>query len=413
MKRGFLAEYFTGVVAKRLRAVEVDPSSSNTPASSQHEFNGTKPLRDLLGIETGESRQFPARFIWMGEATDAVTADGEVTWYDARLNHATRSEYRLYYQTTSVSSEAREGDTLFIGQRPDGSLIIIVAQCGASIEAQLRWLFNIQDSETDGFTTGNVESVSQDDFSVRFILDELGIDIQESEEDVLDHLLVAFDGKIPATSEFSEFARSTITDVSPIDDPDGALTAWLIQEEKLFKRMEYFQVANRIEEGFSKNGETDVEGFLQFSLSVQNRRKSRAGHAFEHHIEAILKAHEVRYVRGETTENRSKPDFLFPGIAEYRDPEYNEAALTMLGAKTTCKDRWRQVLTEAARLEHKHLLTIEPAISVTQTDEMNSHKLQLVVPKSIQSTFQPRQQTWLLDVSEFIALVKNRDRLKI
>jgi len=81
----------------------------------------------------------------------------------------------------------------------------------------------------------------------------------------------------------------------------------------------------------------------------------------------------------------------------------------MLGAKTTCKDRWRQVLTEAARINNKHLMTIEPAISENQTSEMHHHGLQLVVPRSIHKTFQPSQQEWLLDVSEFITLVRQKE----
>ena len=42
----------------------------------------------------------------------------------------------------------------------------------------------------------------------------------------------------------------------------------------------------------------------------------------------------------------------------------------MLAVKSTCKDRWRQILAEADRLPVKHLLTLEPGISVAQTDEM-------------------------------------------
>ena len=42
----------------------------------------------------------------------------------------------------------------------------------------------------------------------------------------------------------------------------------------------------------------------------------------------------------------------------------------MLAAKTSCKDRWRQVLAEADRIRTKHLLTLEPAISKIQTAEM-------------------------------------------
>ena len=108
------------------------------------------------------------------------------------------------------------------------------------------------------------------------------------------------------------------------------------------------------------------------------------------------------------TENRSKPDFIFPGITEYHDNNFNTSLLTMLGAKSTCKDRWRQVLAEADRIEHKHLLTLEAAISVHQTDEMVSKNLQLVVPKSIHKTYTLLQRDWLMDVNGFIDLLNQK-----
>lgn len=48
-------------------------------------------------------------------------------------------------------------------------------------------------------------------------------------------------------------------------------------------------------------------------------------------------------------------------------------ACTMLGVKSTCKDRWRQVLSEAKRIDNKHLATLEPGISENQTAEMQAH----------------------------------------
>lgn len=80
----------------------------------------------------------------------------------------------------------------------------------------------------------------------------------------------------------------------------------------------------------------------------------------------------------------------------------------MLGAKSTCKDRWRQVLAEADRIKGKHLLTLEAAISVHQTDEMASKNLQLVVPKSIHKTYTIQQQEWLMDVNSFIRLLEQK-----
>ncbi|WP_419649887.1 type II restriction endonuclease [Thiolapillus sp.] len=130
-----------------------------------------------------------------------------------------------------------------------------------------------------------------------------------------------------------------------------------------------------LKEGFGD----DVDSFISFSLSVQNRRKSRAGHALENHLEEIFISRQICYQRGATTENRARPDFLFPSGGEYHDPFFDSNLLTMLGAKSTCKDRWRQVLSEAERIPDKHLLTLETAISTAQTDEMRGHRLQLVV----------------------------------
>jgi hypothetical protein len=152
----------------------------------------------------------------------------------------------------------------------------------------------------------------------------------------------------------------------------------------------------------------DVDGFLSFSLSVQNRRKSRVGLALENHLEAVFAAQGIRYQRGAETENRNKPDFLFPGREHYLDQAFPAERLTMLGAKSTLKDRWRQVLSEAQRIGDKHILTLEPGISENQTDEMRAKRLQLVIPRRLHSTFRSGQQAWLMDVAGFMAVVRDR-----
>ncbi len=116
----------------------------------------------------------------------------------------------------------------------------------------------------------------------------------------------------------------------------------------------------------------------------------------------------IGYTREATTEKRNGPDFLFPGEKEYHDPGFSTAMLTMLGAKTSCKDRWRQVLAEAHRIEEKHLVTLQPGISETQTSEMQAERLQLVVPRPIFSLYAPTQQDWLMDVGGFLELVTER-----
>src|SRR3546814_9248793 len=64
-------------------------------------------------------------------------------------------------------------------------------------------------------------------------------------------------------------------------------------------------------------------------------------------MEVVFKTQNIRYKRTATTENKSKPDFLLPGQEEYYDPAFNPLLLTMLAVKSTCKDRWRQVLARS------------------------------------------------------------------
>lgn len=80
----------------------------------------------------------------------------------------------------------------------------------------------------------------------------------------------------------------------------------------------------------------------------------------------------------------------------------------MLASKSTCKDRWRQILNEAARIPHKHLLTLEPSISENQTDEMRAERVQLVLPRGLHATYSTTQQLWLMDLAAFIELVQQR-----
>ena len=405
MKAGYLSQYFTAVAAKRLSQVEADTSKSN-----QHEFNGTNELKRVFGTGTGEKVQFPANFIWLGKEDEAVSSNGFVTWYDARLAHLTRTEYRLYFPTTDVSEKAAAGDMMYIARRTDGSVMIIIASAGSTIENQLSWLFGIPYQISQRFTQNNIEDNAdkQVDFAVRFILEELNIEVEETETDYLDKLLEPFLGVFPKTKEFSKFARDTLKNVDPLLDPDKALMAWIEHEEKLFKRLEYQDVEQQIKRGFVIEGNTDVEGFIKFSLSVHNRRKARAGAALEHHLEEIFRIHKIPYNRLTETENKSKPDFLFPGAKEYHDQSFSASKLIMLGVKTSCKDRWRQVLSEAARIPEKHLFTLESGISENQTAEMQAHGLRLVVPANLHSIYKDSQRPWLMSLNDFIREVTTR-----
>ncbi len=401
MKAGYLSQYFKGIAIKTLSAVEADPYSSN-----QHEFNGVSGLKKIFGKVQGKTK-FNTKFIYLNDYDDdPVTADGFLTWYDARENHPTRSEYRLYFPTTQVSMCSSASDLLVIGLRPDNSVLVIIAEGSSTISSQIRWLFGFGDLTHPGFSIrGELES-EQDKiaFASTIILEQLGINVVSNENTYLDDMVLKFGDRFPTTNEFSQYARSTLTGVEPLDDADAALIAWIEREEILFRTFEKHLVGERLRKGFVD----DVESFISFSLSVQNRRKSRVGYALENHVEEILKAYNIKYDRAKITENKSKPDFIFPSIEKYHDKTFNHLLLTMLGVKSTCKDRWRQVLSEADRIKNKHILTLEAAISENQTSEMKERKLQLVLPKSLQSTYTSNQRQWIIDITDFINIVKER-----
>lgn len=397
MKRGQLADYFEGVGVKRLSAVDAEPKTSN-----QHEVGTTRKMRDdFLG--ENHQQKFKAVYIWLGEDQDGITADEWATHYDARLNKPDRSaEWRLYYPSNPVTEAMKAGDTLFLAKDRSGLLLFIVAPEGSTSEQQLFWLFGLRPEGKSFVSREFTDAEPELDFAARYILDELGVEFEEPQADKLDAIIEKFGTTFPKTAEFSQLARLTLPEVNAQDDPDAALIAWLDHEEALFRRLERRVVAERLEQGFVTTEGTDVDGFISFSLGVQNRRKSRMGHSLENHIAAVLDAHSVSYVRGAVTEHNHKPDFLFPSLEAYQAASEGDPALTMLGAKSTCKDRWRQVLAEAAKIPRKHLLTLEPGITEPQTAQMEASALQLVVPQPIQATYTTAQQGWLWSVSDFI-----------
>lgn len=405
MEAGYLNQYFKAVAVKRLSAVEADAAVSN-----QHEYNGVSMLKKMFG--TSEPKlAIPAHFLYVTDDDDTIGADGELTWYDARANHPTRTEWRLYYPTNAVTEAALSEDSLFICLKADGTVLEIIAKKGSIIENQLFWLFDVKPDDNSNQFVARTDMTTQPSdrvaFTARMILYSIGVEVRDDTEDYTDILVAKFGNAFPSTREFSSFARSTV-EADPIHDPDGTLLKWFDMEEKMFKCMERYLIQERLMSGFQNDNTVDVDAFIQFSLSVNNRRKSRAGLSFENHLEALFTEHKIRYSHTPTTENKSKPDFIFPSIDMYRDEKYPAEQLTMLGAKTTAKDRWRQVLEEADRIERKHLITLEGAISENQTNEMISRKLQLVVPKEIHSTYSEKQQSWLYSVEDFLAVVKER-----
>lgn len=152
----------------------------------------------------------------------------------------------------------------------------------------------------------------------------------------------------------------------------------------------------------------NIDTFVRTANEVLNRRKSRAGKSLEHHLADIFTQNNLVYEEQAVTEDNKKPDFLFPNAECYHNLHFPSDDLIVLGAKTTCKDRWRQVLTEADRVDVKFLFTLQQGISKNQLKEMHDSRLTLVVPHKYLDSFPKEYQQEISDLAGFIRMVRQK-----
>lgn len=185
--------------------------------------------------------------------------------------------------------------------------------------------------------------------------------------------------------------------------PDDILLNWVDTEYRLFKFMEEKVYDSVLSKPFKS-----IETFVQMANEVLNRRKSRAGKSLEHHLADIFVNNDLVFEEQAITEDKKKPDFLFPNAESYHNLFFPADDLVVLGAKTTCKDRWRQVLNEANRVSVKYLFTLQQGISKNQLKEMHDSHLTLVVPQRYIDSFPKEYQAEISNLTDFIDLVKRK-----
>lgn len=219
-------------------------------------------------------------------------------------------------------------------------------------------------------------------------------------------ILVQYD-QFPATNMMAQYARECYMRAHHINDeflqnnPDTSLLAWINTEYDLFKAFENKLYSPEISRGFG-----NVEALITYSNQILNRRKSRAGKSLEHHLSGIFTANHLRFETQVITEEHKKPDFIFPDGESYHNFEFPADDLIFLGAKTTCKDRWRQILNEADRIPVKHLFTLQQGISKNQLTEMYRENVRLVVPEPYKTSFDPTFRDRILTLKQFTDTVR-------
>jgi hypothetical protein len=202
------------------------------------------------------------------------------------------------------------------------------------------------------------------------------------------------------SAKAEEVAKAVFGDKS-IDDPDWQLTTFVDVEYRIFKAIESKLYLPKVTGGF-----TDMNDFLALSNSIMNRRKSRAGKSLEHHLASLFIENGLKFTAQPTTEDHNTPDFIFPSELAYHDTLFPSDKLIFLGAKTTCKDRWRQITKEADRIETKYLCTLQQGISEKQMEQMDGCKVKLVVPKQYISMYPNGYRGQILSVKNFIGFAK-------
>lgn len=184
--------------------------------------------------------------------------------------------------------------------------------------------------------------------------------------------------------------------------PDPRLVQRRECEHQLFESVEAEFWAPVVDAGFGSLGD-----MVEVAMTIIQRRRARSGRSLELHVERILT--EEGFARGVSfdvqprTELRKKPDFLFPSAAAYHADPPERDQLRMLAVKTTLKERWRQVLTEADQIANKHLLTLDVDVTEGQFAEMTAANLTLVVPTPLHRHYPASVRPHLRNLESFIA----------
>lgn len=328
--------------------------------------------------EKGRVDKWPVAITW----PDGLVTDSVVTWYGKE----TRAEYRL----------TRFGRGFpWLTHDLVGALFVLIPKSPSEFYA---YVFDRDEEIEDVQAALNVSVVGA--WAV------YGAEEPEETEDAcFARVFRVFADTVetfPRTKAISEKARETVLAcVAGISGrvTDVQLLEFVRAELRLFKMIERKFYGAEVQRLFR-----DIDDFIATALKLLNARKSRAGRALENHVEYLLREAGLPFeVR--VTVDGTRPDILMPGRQAYEDAlkgKYPVQKLIMVGVKTTCKDRWRQVLNEARLIPTKHILTLQEGISPRQLDEMHTSHVVLVVPEPLHHKYPSKRTITLLGFDGFI-----------
>ena len=285
-----------------------------------------------------------------------------------------------------------------------GTLFVLTRQTNVNYSAY----FLESDEEIERF----LDTFGISPIETNSLIDAHEISTEIQEKMAIQEFIGGLDVDFPASNVMSAAARTIEEKIYGhseyiLSNPDEKIISWTNMEYILFRSLEYAKYGEIITKGFQS-----VDEFVRVANVVLNRRKSRAGKSLEHHLSAIFDGNGLEYSSQAVTEGNKKPDFLFPSQEAYHDYNFPTNRIVSLAAKTTCKDRWRQVLNEADRLRDKpkYLCTLQQGISRTQMDEMQTENVILVVPKPYILTYPQDRRDRIWTLARFVQYVKMIER---
>lgn len=117
-------------------------------------------------------------------------------------------------------------------------------------------------------------------------------------------------------------------------------------------------------------------------LSASQQRKSRAGYSYEHHIETMLAGGSIPFEKQVIIEAKKRPDFILPSLAFIDSGKPEAAKGLILSAKTTLRERWKQVEREKGA-RALYLTTVDENIAGNAVEDMAAMGIFLVIPESL------------------------------
>jgi len=394
---------FVAAAAKTLSAVEVDPRSSH-----QHELAAGTLRRMLIdhGIMAADADRvsIPVGLLRLDDDEEAERIEDQLTVYDARRQNPDRGpEWRAYYGYGSAAERLvhsmREGDQMVYAIDRAGTVHVLLIAAGSHWSDVLRDTFGYEPNPRLTTVPTLDLQAAQRRAPVELIADALEINPVDASDH--DWLLEHFGGNLPTTfpdtRTMAALAHERVGLDAREEDADTLLERWLTTETDLFMILERAEGEHRI--ALCK----EFEDHIKTVLSILQRRKARRGRSLEIHLESLFTARQLPYERQVETEPGSSSDFILPGIDAYRALDTStgtEPGVLHLGAKSTARERWKQVLSEATKLRRRHLATLDPHLSHASLHAMSELEVVPVMPARLGALYERHS---IMTVEGFIA----------